>query len=260
MAYYEGEVSGLNTCNGNNGGFGSDWGDLAALLIVAGLFGWGGNGFGGGSRSGSSGGVMDAYVLNSDFATLQRQIDSGFSGVTAGINQVNQGLCNGFYTTAQQINGVQMQVANEFRGLDNAVCTLGYQTQAGFNALGSQVASCCCDLRAGLQDVKYAIATESCATRQAIADSTNAVIGWLTQEKISGLQAENAGLKAQISNDRQSAYIVNALAPKTPVPAYPVFAPNQSFAYPSGVSFGVNGYGNNSYNNNGCGCGCGCNN
>lgn len=252
--YVEGDVPVMQSgCNNRNDGFGSDWGDLAALIVVAGIFGGFGNGGGlfGGNR-GSAGGVMDAYVLNSDFATLQRQIDSGFSGVTAGINQVNQGLCNGFYTTAQQINGVQMQIANEFRGLDNAVCTLGYQTQAGFNALGNQISSCCCDLRSGQQDIKYTIATESCATRQAIADSTNAIIGWLTQEKICGLQAENAGLKAQISNDRQSAYIVNAIAPKTPVPAYPVFAPNQSFAYPSGVNFGMAG-------NNSCGCGCGCN-
>ena len=243
--YIEGNVPEVvSGNNGNNGMFGDGWwGGIIGLIAVAAIFG-GANGglFGGGNRNG---GVMDAYVLNSDFATLQRQLDSGFSGVTAGINQVNQGLCNGFYTNAQLINGVQMQVANEFRGLDNAVCNLGYQTQTGFNALGSQMASCCCDLKSSIQDVKYTIATESC---QAIADSTNAVIGWLTQEKIGGLQAENAGLRAQISQNAQTNTIISALSPKAPVPAYPVFAPNQSFAYPSGVSFGVQG--------NSCGCGC----
>ena len=159
--YIEGNVPEVvSGNNGNNGMFGDGWwGGIIGLIAVAAIFG-GANGglFGGGNRNG---GVMDAYVLNSDFATLQRQLDSGFSGVTAGINQVNQGLCNGFYTNAQLINGVQMQVANEFRGLDNAVCNLGYQTQTGFNALGSQMASCCCDLKSSIQDVKYTIATES---------------------------------------------------------------------------------------------------
>lgn len=232
--YVEGEVPTVVGSNGNNSGFfGNDgfWAGIIGLIAVAAIFGGNGGGlFGGGNRNG---GVMDAYVLNSDFATLQRQMDSGFSGVTAGINQVNQGLCNGFYTNAQLINGVQMQVANEFRGLDSAVCNLGYQTQAGFNALGSQMASCCCDLRAGLQDLKYAIATESCATRQAIIDGNNRVIDWLTQEKIGGLQAENAGLKAQISQNIQTAQInasiaqaVNELSPKPPIAAYTVPNPN----------------------------------
>ena len=63
-------------------------------------------------------------------------------------------------------------------------------------------------------------------------------------EKINALTAENVALKGRISNDAQSAYIIGALAPKQPIPAYPVF-PTTSFAYPSGVTFGV---GNN------CGC------
>lgn len=77
--------------------------------------------------------------------------------------------------------------------------------------------------------------------------NTQRIIDYLSSEKLATLQAENAGLKAQISNDMQTASIVNALAPKAPIPAYPVF-PTTSFAYPSGVTFGVNG-------NNGCGCG-----
>ncbi len=49
------------------------------LFIV--LFGWGGNGWGG-----NNGGVMDGYVLTSDFANIERKLDS-----------VNNGLCDGFY-------------------------------------------------------------------------------------------------------------------------------------------------------------------
>lgn len=240
--YVEGDVPVVtttgNNCNGNGMGWGADW--IWAFLIFA-LLGWGGNGFGvnrGGNSS--TGGVMDAYVLNSDFATLQRQIDSGFSSITAGINQVNQGLCSGFYTEAQLVNGVQMQVANEFRGLDNAICTLGYNTQAGFNAVSNQIASCCCDLRAGIKDIQYTMAQDTCSIKQAIADNTNAVLGFLTNEKISSLQAENAGLKAQISNDKQSAYLLSELKP-CPRPAYLTCNPYQSYPY---------------YTGNDCGCRC----
>lgn len=78
---------------------------------------------------------------------------------------------------------------------------------------------------------------------------TSAILNFLTSEKISTLQAENSTLKAKLNNEHQTADIISALSPKAPIPAYPVF-PTTSFAYPSGVTFGVN--------NNNCGCGCGC--
>ena len=68
-------------------------------------------------------------------------------------------------------------------------------------------------------------------------------------QKISSLQTENAGLKAQISNDRQSAYIIDALAPKCPQAAYVVQPPQQ-------VTFPTNCCGNINYanlNNSCCG-------
>ena len=68
-----------------------------------------------------------------------------------------------------------------------------------------------------------------CDVIRANQDNTNAIIGWLTQEKIAGLQAENSGLKAQISNDKQSAFIIDALAPKCPIPAY--YVPNPNCCY-----------------------------
>ena len=91
------------TNTGGNGGFG--WGDNGALwLIVLFLFifagGWG-NGFGNNGNGG--GGVIDGYVLTSDFANVERKIDS-----------VNQGLCDGFYQQAQLVNGTNMAMANGF--------------------------------------------------------------------------------------------------------------------------------------------------
>ena len=89
--------------DGNNGGYGGGWGgDWSAWIIIFlifGFFGWGGNGWG----NNGNGGVVDGYVLTSDFANVERKIDG-----------VNDGLCNGFYQQAQLVNGTNMAMANGF--------------------------------------------------------------------------------------------------------------------------------------------------
>lgn len=86
--------------NNYGGGMGT-WGENWIWIIVLFLFGWGRNGFGNGN--GNGGGVVDGYVLTSDFANIERKIDS-----------VNQGLCDGFYQQAQLVNGTNMAMANGF--------------------------------------------------------------------------------------------------------------------------------------------------
>ena len=46
----------------------------------------------------------------------------------------------------------------------------------------------------------------------------------MQSEKISALQAENLALKGQISNNAQSAYIINQVRP-LPIPAFTVANP-----------------------------------
>ena len=70
--------------------------------------------------------------------------------------------------------------------------------------------------------------------------TTRAILDFLTNEKIEGLRAENTALKGQISNDRQSAYIIDKLSP-CPSPAYVVPNPNCCYDY-------------SVVRNNGCGC------
>lgn len=86
--------------NSYGGGMGM-WGENWIWIIVLFLFGWGRNGWG--NNAGNSGGVVDGYVLTSDFANVERKIDS-----------VNQGLCDGFYQQAQLVNGTNMAMANGF--------------------------------------------------------------------------------------------------------------------------------------------------
>lgn len=223
MAYYEGQIADIGCNNGGNGAFGSDWGDLAALIVVAGLFGWGngGFGFGGGNRGGA---CCDTPATQADLAngfaqnTIQRGIDDIILGQSQMQNFINQGFA-----------GLNSTINTQFSGLDNAICTLGYQNQAGFNALSTQLAQCCCDTRSAIADVKYANERNTCDIITANNNNTRQILDFLTGEKIASLQAENAGLKAQISNDKQSAYLISQLREPCPVPAY--YVPNPNCCY-----------------------------
>ena len=88
-------------------------------------------------------------------------------------------------------------------------------------------------------------------------NNTRAILDFLTQDKISTLQAENQALKFQASQTAQNAFItanqdaqtaelIRRLGADCPVPAYVVPNPNCCYNY------AVTGFG---YGNNGCNCG-----
>lgn len=70
------------------------------------------------------------------------------------------------------------------------------------------------------------MATNTCNIINAINTGNQRVIDFLTNEKIEGLRAENTALKGRLSNDAQSAYIIDKLGVKPPVSAYIVPNPN----------------------------------
>lgn len=214
--YYEGTLDVGCANNGGMGFGGNGWGDLAALIVVAGLFGWGNGGFGGfgGGRGGACATQAD---LSAGFANSE--IMSDLNDIILGQAQMQNFINQGF-------SGINQTVTNGFAGVNSAICTLGYQNQAGFNALSTQLAQCCCDTRAAIADVKYANERSACDIINAGNANTRAILDFLTGEKISALQAENAGLKAQISNDKQSAYLISQLRDPCPIPAYQVPNPN----------------------------------
>lgn len=253
--YVEGDLPVMTYGNNNNGNNGwNDWSWIIGLAVVGGIFGNGGWGFGNNNRGGAYGGIAENYALVTDFATIERKLDGVNNGLCDGFYAQNTNMLNGFanvqQTLCQGFSGVNATINNGFANVNNAICTLGYQNQAGFNALSTQLSQCCCDTRAAIADVKYANERNTCDIIRAGQDNTRAILDYLTTEKISALQAENSGLKAQISNDRQSAFIIDALAPKCPVSAYVVQPPQQ-------VTFPTNCCGNVAYANynNGCGCG-----
>lgn len=223
--YVEGDLPVMTNgnCNSNNGW--NDWSWIIGLAVVGGIFGNGGFGFGGGNRCGACATQAD---LSAGFANSE--IMSDLNDILLGQAQMQNFINQGFA-------GLNATVTNGFAGVNNAVCTLGYQNQAGFNALATQLAQCCCDTRSAIADVKYANERNTCDIIRASQDNTRAILDYLTGEKIAGLQAENAGLKAQISNDKQSAYLLSELK-ECPKAAYIVPNPNCCYnygVYPTGA-------------------------
>lgn len=217
MAYYEGTINDIG-CNGNNGGFGNGWEGLIGLALVAGLFD-GGFGFGGNRGYGAPATQAD---LANGFAqnTLQRGIDDIILGQAQAINYNNQGFA-----------GLNTALSTGFAGVNSAVCTLGYQQAQLVNGLSRELADCCCATQRSIDGVKYDMAKGFCDVIRAGQDNTKAILDYLTSEKIASLQAENSGLKAQISNDRQSAYLISQLKEPCPVPAYITCDPRVPYNY-----------------------------
>lgn len=237
-------TNGIN--NDGWGGNGGWWIILLFLLVFAGG-GWGNRGglfgYNGGPATTASG-VTDGYILTSDFATIERKLDD-----------VNNGLCNGFYTEAQLVNGVNTNIASSTNSLLMQLNNNQAATTAQITGIGTQLQSCCCDMRHDVAtqfaNLNYNLADQSCQTRRAIADSTAAItanqdantrsiLDFLTQDKIASLTAENQSLKFAASQQAQNAYLVSTLSPQ-PAPAYIV--PN-----PLTGQYGCNT----------CNCGCAC--
>ena len=275
-----GYLAGQDGGNNNGGFFGNE--GLWAVIILAIIFGWGTNGYG---RNGGDTG-MNSYIpylvgtgaSGQGGADTRAALSEGFyqqdtSRFLAGIQS---GICSLGYDQLAQINGINTNIANGFAGVNSAICQLGYQNaqlvnglersvsngdnaislaimqegnarQAGQTALATQLASCCCENKQLIGDLKYTIATEDCATRQAIADNARAVIDncnanyrgmmdHFMQDKISTLTAENQTLKDIISQKDQNTLLTNAMAQQTDVlmtrlnpraqPAYVVPNPN----------------------------------
>lgn len=278
-----GYLAGQDGGNNNGGGlFGGNQGIWIVVILAMILMGWGGNY---GRNSGGDSG-MSAYIpyLVGTGATGQGGADTraalseGFyqQDTSRSLAGIQSGICSLGYDQLAQMNGINANMASGFAGVNSAICQLGYQNaqlvnglersvsngdnainlaimqesnarQAGQTALATQLASCCCENKQLIGDLKYTIATEDCATRQAIADNTRAVIDncnanfrgmmdYFTQDKIATLTAENQSLKDIISQKDQNTLLTNAMAQQTDVlmtrlnpraqPAYVVPNPN----------------------------------
>lgn len=247
---------------GDGFGEGSGWWIIVFLIFALG--GWGRNGFGGSGFGGGSG-VGENYVLATDFATVERKLDSISNGICDSTFALNNTVTNGFA-------GVQQTLCQGFSGVNTAITTNGYETRLGVQGLSSQLANCCCDIRQQIADcccttqraidgVNYNMATNTNAIQQTLCNNTRDIIEnqnanyraiheelvanklEAKNDRIAEQQNEINALRLAASQERQNAYLLNELKP-CPSAAYIVPNPNCCYNYT------VNGFG---YGNNNCG-------
>ena len=240
---------------GNNGGMGGLFGGDLSIIVLFFLFmmlgGWG-NGFGGGF----GGGIDTLYPwmnnsqnINNGFRDqmLGTQISGIQNSITSGFGDMATALCGGFAGVNASINGAQSAITQQM--YQNTIADM----ERSFG-VQSALQNCCCENRASVADLKYAVGTESCATRTANAENTNALLAafnggiqsikdQLCQDKIDAkndviaqLRSELLYARGQASQDVQTAAIQAGqrslaneveqyVAPRA-VPAYVVQNPN----------------------------------
>lgn len=261
------------TGGNRNGGFDGDGWWVILFLILAMNGGWG-NGFGGGNCGGGWNGSIP-WILNNDndiergfdqqatmsaLNGLQSTVSNGFANASTQLcnccADIQQSLCNGFAGVEAGANARQIANMNQAFGMQAAM-------MQGFNGLQSQFADCCCENRLGTADLKYTIATENCADRQALNEGvrdiiasqtagTQRILDQLCADKIDAKNDEIAQLRQEVlyargqaSQVAQNSAIINGVYNRLnecPVGTVPVYGEQPIFTCPS---------------NNNCGCGCG---
>lgn len=228
--------------SGGWGGFGGDGGWWFIILFLALFCGWGGNGFG--NNRGNSGGVVDGYVLASDFANIERKMDL-----------INGGLCDGFYA-------VNNSLLTGFGNAELSRCNQQAALMQQLNNMAMQAQECCCENRAAIAQVRYDMATQACDTRNTVQNSTRDIIdamncGFRSIDQRLTAQ-ELAAKDAKIAEQNQQLIMANLAASQAtqtneirdyvygqfvhynprPVPAFEVPAPYQYSGCNNGYNYG----------------------
>ena len=209
--------------NNNDGLFGGGAGGWLGILLLIALLG-GGIGWGGGFGGFGGGAGLQGMATRAD-------INEGFAlnNITSGITAIQQGIADATYA-------LNNSLMTGFHGVDRGLCDLSHQ-----------LSDCCCENRAAIAQVRYDMATQACDTRNLIQNTTRdlidnqnanhrALMDYLTQDKISTLQAENTALKFAASQAQQNAFItanqdaqtaelIRRLGRDNPIPAYWVSPP-----------------------------------
>lgn len=209
----------------NNSGFGFGGDGFWIILLFILMGGWGGFGNNGGMNG------LYPWMNNSQ--------------------NINDGFRDQMLNT--QISGITSQLYNsQLADLERSFAAQTAVT-SGLTGIQSQLANCCCDNRAAIADLKYTVATEACADRNAISSAlrdvlaattaqTQTILDKMCQQEIDNLKSQNAALQTQVNmqalaasqaaqtaalvadNTAQTQYIVNRVAPY-PIPAYTVANP-----------------------------------
>lgn len=182
------DIAAVTNKDGNNGGSNNGWGDgngWWVLIILFALFGWGRGGYGYGGGNGDNGGnggsttvvtvptpMMGGYSggLGTWGGFTDAAIQRGFDNqaVISKLDGINSGICGLGYDQLAQMNGINSNIMQTGFGLQQGMNAINIANMQNTNALSTQLANCCCENRQGQADIKYAMATDTCAITNAI--------------------------------------------------------------------------------------------
>lgn len=260
---------------GDNWGFGGGGMGMFLPFLFMNGFGGFGNGSSGNGISAAAQGALtrEQACIDNNFQNLMREASNTHDAVNVGFANLNSTICNQQYDTARMLNEmnisnlqsanaanvVALQNANALQTqLAECCCNTREAIQANTtqgvmntNAIQNQIQQCCCANEKDIMQLNYNIATQNCATLQAIDKVGDRIIDYMSAQELQKVRDENQTLRFEKSQANQNSYLVNTLRP-FPVAAYQVCNP---FTGSYGYNYN-NGYGNGY----GCGCNsnCGC--
>lgn len=223
----------------NNSGFGNGFGngDWAWIIILFLIFG---NGRGFGNGFGGNNGIGENFVLQTDFATIERKLDGINNGICDSTFALNNTINNGFF-------GVQNSLTQGFSGINTALLQGNYALSSQLAdcccGVKTQLADCCCKIERGLDGINYNTVLQTNAIQQTLCNNTrdiienqNANYRALHDEIVANrIEDKNAQIQAQqneinslrlsASQEKQNNYLISQLGDKCPVPAYVVNGP-----------------------------------
>lgn len=269
---------------GGYGGFGGDFGGLIVLFLIAAMFGGFGGGWGGFGMGGFGNEMFTFPWLLNGQNDINNNVTEGFnnSALTSQISGLRSDVTSGFGDTALGISGLSKQICETGNGItqqlyNNEIGSLNrsFAAQSAIDSrldtISSDLQRCCCDNELRTEQLRFTVATENAADREALSNGirdiltaqtagTQRILDQLCNDKIDAKNEKISELQTQVAlqnlaasqaaqtaalvadNTAQTNQIINRVAPY-PQPSFIVGNP-----YYSGYGYGY-GCGNNGWNN-----------
>lgn len=273
----------------NNGGFGGN-GNWIWILFLWLIWGWGGNGYGNGFGGNGAGFLSNQMNNDTGRELLMNAIQGNRDSINSLANLLNTEVStvqNGIFTLNNAITSVGTQVGMSGLQIQNAI-------QAGNASIASQICQCCCENRLAIcqqtNTLQSQMAAAQAADQLAVCQQTNTLQTQAErntrditeainaqsvmindkfcdlekrelQDKITSLTADNALLRSNINNDRQTAFInskfndienqlvaIKSAQPNTVPVQWPQLTAVNTTPYVNGGFY--NGFGNGFWGNN----------
>ena len=220
---------------GNNGGWGNNWNDIIALIVVAAIFGNGNFGFGGFGGNGAGANVVASTAEREMLLSAIQRNGVDVSQLASSLNCSMGRIDDAIGHVATQISNLAGQNGLSFQQVINSI-------QSGNAALSTQLCNCCCEitkaiadsnyltergfcqtnqvLAKGFSDIGYATQAQTCSIEKAIAASTAEILAGQRaaemremQEKIDMLREKNSQQAVILNNAQQTSQFAAMLAP-----------------------------------------------